>query len=126
MTEILLLLCFQIKHFLVDFVWQSEKQLKEKTQYGKLAGIEHSGLHALFTYLILIHFLDIQPTFVLAFVDFILHYHIDWAKSKIIEKYGYTNNDKPFWQWLGFDQFLHQLGYISIVVATIILIGDYV
>jgi hypothetical protein len=126
MTEILLLLLFNIKHFLVDFVWQTDKQAEEKSQYLKLGGLEHSGLHALFTYLILIHFIDIQPALMLAAVDFVLHYHIDWAKMNINKRYGYTPADKPFWFWLGFDQFLHQLTYICIAILTIILIGDYV
>jgi hypothetical protein len=48
----------------------------------------------------------------LAAVDFMLHYHIDWAKS------NYGNRDigtKAFWNHLGLDQLAHQLVYIFIV-----------
>lgn len=126
MIEILLLLCFNVKHFLVDFVWQTDRQAEEKSQYLKLGGLEHSGLHALFTYLILIHILDISFALALALVDFVLHYHIDWGKMNINKKYNYTPADKSFWFWLGLDQLLHQLTYIFITIVTILIIGDFI
>ena len=88
MIEILLLLCFIVKHFLVDFVWQTETQLEEKGQYLKSGGLEHSGLHALFTYLILIHMLDMPFALMLSILDFSLHYHIDWARMYINKRYN--------------------------------------
>lgn len=126
MTEILLLLCFQLKHFLVDFVWQSDKQLEAKSIYGKLAGLEHAGLHALFTYLILVHFLDIGSSITLALIDFVLHYHIDWARLHISKRNNLTAGDSIYIKWLGFDQFLHQLTYLVIVIISSILIGEYI
>lgn len=126
MIEILILLCLNVKHFLVDFVWQTDKQVQEKGQYLKLGGIEHSGLHALFTYLILIHILDMPMAGMLALVDLILHYHIDWAKMTINKKFNYTPSDKEFWFWLGLDQLLHQLTYIFITIITVLTIGEFI
>jgi|688.fasta_scaffold24683_5 hypothetical protein len=125
MTEILLLLCLNVKHFFIDYAWQTDKQINEKHQYLKLSGIEHSAFHAIFTYLILIHFIDIETAIILGMIDFFLHYHIDWAKMYIITKYDYTPYDRPFWIWQGFDQFLHQLTYILITAVSVIIIGEY-
>jgi len=46
-------------------------------------------------------------------VEFVLHYHIDWAKEQIakplVERRG-----AGYWATFGFDQFLHQATYVAI------------
>ena len=49
--------------------------------------------------------------FILAFFDFVTHYHIDWLKMN----YGNRDITTPaFWNHLGLDQMIHQLTYILI------------
>lgn len=104
----------QIKHFLADFVWQTDRMIQEKGIYGAPHGIAHSLIHSAGTFLA---FAWIHPILGLAtaFVDFLAHYHIDWAKININRRYNYTPKDKKFWYWLGLDQLAHQITYIFLV-----------
>ena len=107
-------LLLQVKHFLADFVWQTNRMVVEKGVYGARHGIYHSLIQAAGTFLA---FVWMHPVigFATALVDFIAHYHIDWAKININKKYNYTPADKKFWFWLGLDQLAHQITYVILV-----------
>lgn len=113
---ILLALLF-FKHFLIDFVAQTDQMVREKGKYGAEGGLVHSGQHALLTFWIVLLFAPLLA-FPLALLDGILHYHIDWAKMNISR--GLTPADHKFWVWIGVDQLLHYLTYL-IIVAIIVL-----
>lgn len=104
----------QIKHFLADFVYQTDKMIQEKGIYGAKEGIKHSLIQAVGTGFA---FVWIHPIIGLAtaILDFIAHYHIDWAKINLNKKHNYTPKDHKFWFWLGFDQLAHQITYIILV-----------
>jgi len=104
----------QVKHFFADFVWQTNQMVQEKGIYGARHGIYHSLIQAAGTFLA---FAWMHPVLGLAtaIVDFIAHYHIDWAEININKKYSYTPQDKQFWFWLGLDQLAHQITYIFLV-----------
>ncbi len=123
MTTLIILGLLFSKHFLADFVWQTEKMVVGKGQYGKWGGIHHSGLHALLTYVILVHVLPIQDCAMIAAFDFIIHYHTDWAKMNIAR--GLTPQDKMYWFWLGLDQLVHSVTYIVIGYVVSILLAEY-
>jgi hypothetical protein len=119
MIEILILLVLlQIKHWLIDFVYQTDAMIKYKGHYGHSDGLEHSLWHGGASVVILTLFTPIEWAVILAFVDFVVHYHIDFIKMRYGEK-DITN--KRFWHHLGFDQMLHQLTYIGIIYALLIL-----
>jgi hypothetical protein len=104
----------QIKHFVADFVFQTDRMVQEKGVYGAPHGIYHSLVQSAGTFLA---FAWIHPALgiITAFVDFLAHYHIDWAKININKKYNYTPADRKFWFWLGLDQLAHQITYIFLV-----------
>jgi hypothetical protein len=104
----------QIKHFLADFVWQTDRMIQEKGIYGERHGVYHSGIHALGTFVV---FVVLHPILglVCALIDFICHYHIDWAKININKRHNYTPADKKFWFWIGLDQLAHQITYVFLV-----------
>jgi hypothetical protein len=119
MNELILFLALlQIKHWYVDFVNQTSEEVASKGIYGDRAGINHSAKHAIGTFvavLLVTGFPYIAWAGFLAGVDFFFHYHIDWAKININNKYNYTVQDKQFWLWLGADQMAHQLTYLLLV-----------
>lgn len=122
MTNILLFLfLLQFKHWIIDFLNQSNKEIVGKKIYGNLSGIGHSLKHGLGTTICALFVLDFELyniifAFILGNVDFILHYHIDWYKSN----YGESDpSKKQFWNWLGFDQMLHQITYIFLALMII-------
>lgn len=115
---ILILLFF--KHWIIDFLFQTNEQVAQKGIYGKWKGIEHSLQHGLGTALVLFFFLAyIEDVIILAVVDMVLHYHIDWLKMKINKWKSLDITMPEFWFWLGADQFAHQLTYIFIVYCII-------
>lgn len=118
MTEIqavlIVFFVLQVKHFIADFVLQTDRMVHEKGIYGARYGIYHSLVQSAGTFLA---FAWMHPALgiITAFFDFLAHYHIDWAKININKKYNYTPADHKFWFWLGLDQLAHQLTYIILV-----------
>lgn len=109
-----LLALFGIKHFFADFVMQYSYMVREKGIYGAAGGLHHAGTHACLTFLILVPFVtDPGQLLLLPVLDFILHYHIDWAKQQLNR--DLTISDDRWWTWFGLDQALHYLTYIGII-----------
>lgn len=118
-TVVVLLALFGIKHFIADFLMQYDYMFREKGIYGATGGLHHAIVHACFTFLILVFFChDANLIIGLAFLDFVLHYHIDYFKQQFNQ--GLTPADRQFWIWLGLDQALHYLTYI-IIIAIVLL-----
>ena len=115
MIEIIALLAlFGIKHFICDFLLQFDYMVKEKGIYGLMGGVHHAVLHAIFTLVILVLFLDFPAlAFALAAFDGVVHYHIDWTKQQLSKEL--TPADRKFWIYLGADQALHYLTYVLII-----------
>ena len=111
---LLVLVLLQIKHWYIDFVNQSNEEVASKAIYGDRAGIMHSAKHGLGTMLAIT--LVVTPAyiffaFICGIIDFVIHYHVDWAKMN----YGNRDITTPaFWNHLGLDQMMHQLTYIFI------------
>ncbi len=107
---------FQFKHFLCDFVFQTDWHVKFKGIYGHPAGLMHAGIHALGTFACLL----LLKTALLAVIgvvlaEYVIHYHTDWAKEQITRRAGWTPADHMFWNVLGADQLIHQVTYLAIV-----------
>lgn len=106
-----LLFLLQLKHWYVDFYDQTMDEVYSKGNYGEPLGIFHSLKHAIFTFYIFA-WVDLCFGYVVFFLDFLLHYHIDWLKRN----YGNQDiNDPKFWNHMGLDQMVHQLCYIGYV-----------
>lgn len=113
-TALILLALFCIKHFIADFCLQNDKMVQEKGIYGKLGGLQHSGIHAILTFIIIYLVLnDVILALALYVIDGVLHYHIDWSKQQLSRNLTYT--DKMWWFYMGADQALHYLTYIGII-----------
>ena len=106
------------KHVVFDFFLQTLYQRKNKGTYGHPGGLLHAGLHAAGTCFI---FLVITPTVlvVLGIIvgEFMVHYHIDWAKEQIGRRMKWGPQQNAYWRAIGIDQWLHQLTYVGITVA---------
>ena len=106
------LLCLLLtKHVLCDYFLQQATGYKYKHVYGHADGMEHAMMHTLGTFLVLIiaHIHPATAT-LLAVVDGLTHYHLDWVKSNLVR-------GKIRWQRYTLnvvDQFLHVLTYVAI------------
>ena len=107
---------FLVKHMIADYYLQYSRMIKDKGNYNAIGGIAHSGLHAIFTFIILYLFgLGFWLPLLLAGLDYVLHYHIDYVKSNVWKTKGYGPEDQMYWVTHGVDQFLHFATYILIV-----------
>ena len=59
--------------------------------------------------------------FVLALVavEWLVHFHLDWAKARYSEKRALIPTQALFWNAFGVDQALHQFTYIAMVWAWV-------
>lgn len=117
MEMLLLFTLLQVKHCYADFVIQTYKQTVRKGIYRDLIGISHSVDHIWTTLVALIVFnfffpLPAASILLLAVIEGIVHYHIDWTKVH----YGCKDQTKPmFWAQFGYDQLAHQITYVWMV-----------
>jgi hypothetical protein len=117
----ILSLAFAAKHFLADFVLQTDWMArgKERTQgWGRPLAV-HAGLHGLGTLLIV---LLARPEFWwLSPADFAVHAAIDRAKAVASLNLRWPISDPRFWWLMGFDQFLHQATNVVVGTAIVVL-----
>lgn len=116
-----MLLGLLFKHFIYDFLLQTPFMYLNKGTYGHRGGMLHAWMHCMGTFLVLsLCSVALTPTILLAFLDGIIHYHIDWAKVKITKHFELTPmNSEKYWWLLGLDQLLHQLTYLLIIVLAL-------
>lgn len=106
-----------VKHYLVDFILQTQEQIDSKGIYGNWIGLKHSFDHGAFTALVFWAFgLPFETSIYLGLLDLIVHYHIDYVKMRWGTKDLYT---KAFWSQFGLDQLAHALTYIELVYLAV-------
>jgi hypothetical protein len=114
LIALLVLVMLQVKHWIFDFPLQVDYQLKNKGTYGHPGGLIHAGSHSVGTFIAITMVFSFSYWFfaiVLALLDFVVHYHVDWIKMR----YGCNDiSDRRFWSHLGLDQMVHQITYIVI------------
>ena len=77
---------FEVKHFLCDYVLQSEYMWRNKGFYGHPGGFIHAGIHAAGS-LVPVLVLTQSPLLIaeLLIAEFAVHYHCDWLKEQKID-----------------------------------------
>lgn len=105
------------KHTVADFLLQNDFIVSQKGRYGAPGGIVHALEHVLLTAPVFWLFPSGSGStaFMLLATEFLLHYHIDWAKDQIVHRYGLTASQRSYWAAHGVDQLLHGLTYIGIL-----------
>lgn len=126
------------KHWVVDFVFQSDAMIAGKGTYGDARGMLHSFQHGYGTAFVMLcgfmfawvylatgygrSTLD-GPMVVMGplwcvmcgVLDAIVHYHVDYVKARWGSRDPKT---KAFWNHLGADQMVHQFTYLAIAWWT--------
>lgn len=123
--SILILYCiFRVKHFVCDFMLQSDWMALTKGTPGKegyKALFSHTLIHACGTFLIFIAFAP--ALWWLALVDLLVHSIVDRLKGVVTLKKGWQTNDTLFWWAFGVDQELHNFTHIAYIVVIFIYHG---
>lgn len=119
-STIIAMLLLQIKHLIVDWCWQPPYEWQNKGTYGHFGGIRHAAKNAIGTALCFVPFVAVPALVAITLIDFVLHYHIDWAKMSINKALDLSpSKNAEFWYLTGFDQFLHQLTYLILIAGFI-------
>ena len=115
----LLLVLLQFKHWYIDFVDQDMEEVNHKGIFLHWLGMKHSIKQGIGTYVCVAFVVGAEYwmyALALAWVDFGIHYLVDWAKMN----YGNRDIQTPaFWAHLGLDQMAHQLTYLWIVYQVV-------
>ena len=135
----ILLVIYQIKHFLADYPLQT-KYMLGKFKHGAsffLPLLAHCSVHALFTLFITFFFLhEIILCLQLALFDLVIHFVMDRIKASPLllgrfkalsaREYKNTFHDSDrmksntyFWWSLGLDQMVHHLTHYGIIYAIL-------
>ena len=115
-AAIALLALLLVKHFIGDFVLQTKWQVHQKGIYGAPGGLVHSAIHVAGTLVALIAVMAPVSLIVPVLIaEYVVHYHIDWGKEQVVRALDWRDGAR-FWNAMGFDQLLHGLTYIAIVV----------
>lgn len=113
MEIITLLFLLFTKHFVVDFILQTEYQWSNKGKFLHPGGVLHSFLHGISSFFIMKEYIDPELAYEFSLIEGCVHYLIDWSKVNINEYFEWKSNTSPkFWYLLGFDQYLHSLTYL--------------
>ena len=101
----------------VAISWLTMEEVNGKGIYGNWPGIRHSVKHGVGTLIVFgLVGESVIGAVILAMIDGLLHYHIDWAKMN----WGNRDIQTPaFWAHLGLDQFAHQLVYLLLILLVV-------
>ncbi len=122
-STILILFCLlQMKHMLGDYFLQTPRMLTGRATYLHLGRAQHAAVHALGS-AIAFALIGAPWGLILALcvAEWIVHFHIDWAKARHSAQSGLGPTDAGYWRAAGLDQALHQFTYIAMVWAWVVI-----
>jgi len=115
-TPFLILVVFQIKHFMADFPLQNEFMLRKRLPGWEFVWplTAHCAVHGLLTLAICSYVRS--NLWWLAGADFGIHFFMDRLKAgpRYLGRYS-DPKTTAFWNCFGLDQMVHQLTYVFIV-----------
>lgn len=105
----MLLILFQLKHFICDYPLQTQYMLGKMNKTGwVLPLLAHSSVHAIGTFIIVV-FYNFYLALVLAIIDLVLHFIVDRLKASPTLGGKFKPEQPYFWWALGADQMAHHL-----------------
>ena len=119
-----LLIGLEVKHYVADYFLQPGWMLGGKGDFRKPGGYAHAGIHAAFSFIVLM--VCGTPLWLAAslFVaEFIVHYGLDYAKIHYSMGVHVDKDPRRFWALHGVDQLTHQLTYAAMIYAVLAVRG---
>lgn len=121
-----LLILFQVKHYVADYPLQNVYMLGKFKETGWVLPLAtHCSVHAVFTFLICSMFnVAVGVCILLALMDFAIHFTMDRIKASPKMLGRFKPDQKEFWWALGIDQMVHHLTHY-LIIALILLVKVY-
>ena len=123
-----LLILFQVKHFVCDYIWQTGYMLgKFKKKGWVLPLLAHVSVHGVATFTIAFLYLSTNTWTLYAFamatalalLDMVMHFTMDRIKASP-NLFGRFKPEQPvFWYTLGFDQMVHHMTHYVLIYFLI-------
>jgi hypothetical protein len=123
---LLLLVGFQIKHFVADYLLQARWMIAGKLSFSKAGGYVHVGIHALGSAGVLVLAdvpLAVSAPLVLA--EAVVHYLIDYGKAMWSRTRPADVTSASYWAAHGADQLMHQITYAVMIFAVLEMSADF-
>jgi len=112
--EAVFLFLLIFKHAIVDVGLQRHLGVQKKHQWLSPKAQIHYLSHGAGTFIVLVT-LDPVLALIAGLCDWIAHWHIDFTKTNINNKYELNNADYAYWWLLTIDQLLHYTTYFLII-----------
>ena len=121
---LILLVLLQIKHMFADFYLQTPRMLSGRDKYLHFGRAEHAGVHALGSIIVFVLMgAPVLFTFWVVMAEWVVHFHIDWAKACWSVRKKHSPTEAGFWRAAGTDQALHQMTYLAMAWAWSLCVG---
>ncbi len=119
----LLLVIYQLKHFICDYPLQNAYMLGKFKESGWVKPLlAHTGIHAIATFLIAFAFTNLFfLSLSLAAFDLVIHFIMDRVKASPKMLGRFDIKDKRFWWSLGLDQMVHHLTHYAIIACIVLV-----
>lgn len=109
-----LLLLLQVKHMFADFFLQTPRMLSGRSVYLHLGRAQHATVHLIGTAAVfLLLSSPVLFAIIICVLEWIAHFHIDFAKARYNECKSLKPNQAHYWWAMGTDQALHQATYLA-------------
>ncbi|MBR19848.1 MAG: hypothetical protein CMA64_06845 [Euryarchaeota archaeon] len=110
-----LLFALLIKHALADLILQSRYSPAhgDKIDLKTPKGYYHALDHGVLTFISCLFFIDYKLAIIIGIVDTILHFTIDYTKTRYVRTNDIKQDTKPFWIIQGIDQMAHYSCYMA-------------
>ena len=123
MIPLQIIFLFILKHLVCDFFMQPPYMFMHKGIFGHPGGLLHAAVNGIGTAVVLvIAFPQISGVIclMLAGIEALIHYFLDYAKVKINTIHHWEPNTSPnYWFSLGIDQAAHLMSYLLIIYLAI-------
>jgi hypothetical protein len=121
---LLLLVGFELKHFVADYLLQTGWMIGGKGNLRAPGGYVHAGVHVVGSAIVLLLAqAPLVATAELLLAEFVIHYAFDFAK--VYYGAGVSPDEDParYWALHGLDQLFHQLTYIAMIYFALRALG---
>ena len=116
--DTLFLFALLVKHAFCDLYLQFKKVPLDKTRYLGECHLHYFD-HAILTFMVSYLFLvPLEYCFILSGIDYVLHWHIDYIKTKVMKFLKIENSSLTYWLFQTFDQILHYATYLLIIYVA--------
>ena len=116
---IAMLVCFQVKHFMADYMLQPGWMRSGKGDLRRAGGYAHAAIHAVGSLPALaIAGLGAAPMAALFTAELATHYVIDYSKASLSSRSLAGPDTQAYWTLHGADQLMHQMTYAGLILAA--------